>query len=130
MTYNTENRLRIERLFKSVGARSLTADEITHLLSPDGSGRSSFYRIISKMVDEGKLRRIADEKTRRTTYQYLGDEHCAEHLHLKCNGCGRLIHLDHDVSEKLVTSLRSIGGFALDARSMLFGRCEKCIGEV
>ena len=49
---------------------------------------------------------------------------------VKCNGCGRLIHLDHEASEQLVTSLRSIGGFTLDAHSMLFGRCASCIGEV
>ena len=123
MTYKTENRLRVEELLKSIGTKALTADEITYALSPDGSGRSSYYRILSKLVDEGRVRRITDPKTRHTTYQYLGDAHCREHLHLKCNDCGKLIHLDHASSEALVSNLRAIGGFTLDEHSMLFGRC-------
>lgn len=112
---------------KNHSSSAFSADEITHALSPDGSGRSSYYRIISKMVDEGILRRISDPKGRHTTYQYLGGEHCSEHLHLKCNGCGRLIHLDHKASRELVSTLFAIGGFALDESSMLFGRCELCL---
>ena len=126
MTYNTEKRSKIIALLSESGGRAFTTDELAEAICPDGSGRSSVYRIVAQLCREGALRKITDSQSRRTTYQYLGQHECTEHLHLKCNECGRLIHLDHETSHLLESKIKAIKGFSIDDGSMLFGRCEDC----
>lgn len=126
MTYNTEKRTAVISFLEENRARAFTIDEIAASLSPDGSGKSTYYRLISKLVDEGSVRRIGDEKTRHATYQYLGGEKCAEHLHLKCKECGKLIHLDHGTTHYIESKIMSAGGFLIDEGAIIFGKCTSC----
>ena len=126
MTYNTEKRTSLISFFEENGEAAYTIDEIVERLSPDGSGRSTYYRLVSKLVEEGAVKRISDEKTRHTTYQYLGNHACGEHLHLKCKECGRLIHLDHSTSHEVEEKIMKIGGFSIDEGAILFGKCKGC----
>lgn len=126
MTYNTEKRSEITDFLARGKGKAFTVDEICHAIGADESGKSTVYRIISKLVKEGTLIKITDEHSRHTTYQYLGEEACCEHLHLKCKECGRLIHLDHETSHLLENQIKSAGHFVLDEGAMLFGRCEGC----
>lgn len=129
MTYNTEKRSDITALLKASHDRAFTVDEIARAVCPDGSARSTVYRIVSKMVKEGTLRKIADEHSRHTTYQYLGEHGCGEHLHLKCKECGRLIHLDEEISHLFEERIMANEHFAIDEGTLLFGRCEGCISK-
>lgn len=129
MTYRTEKRSDITALLKASPDRAFTVDEIARAVCPDGSARSTVYRIVSKMVCEGTLRKITDEHSRHTTYQYLGGCGCDEHLHLKCKECGRLIHLDHETSHLLEERIMANGHFAIDEGALLFGRCEGCLDK-
>ena len=126
MTYNTEKRAAILSFLEKNRNSAYTVDEIAATLSPDGSGKSTYYRLISRLVEEGVVKRIGDEKTRHTTYQYLGCDGCGEHLHLKCKECGRLIHLDHTTSHALEERIMQAGGFSIDEGAILFGRCQGC----
>ena len=128
MVYNTEKRSEITALMSRNPDRVFTIEEISLSVAPDGRGKSTVYRIISKMVNEGLVRRISDGKTRRVTYQYLGCAHCSEHLHLKCTSCGRLIHLDEQTSHILEMRIRTSRRFEIDNGATLFGRCEACVG--
>ena len=127
MTYNTEKRTELLKFLNESSGRTYTAEEICAALLPDGRGRSTVYRLISKLVDEGKLRRIADAKNRRITYQYVHAGGCAEHLHLKCKECGQLIHLSHETSELLEKNVFSAAEFMLDDGALIYGRCKSCI---
>lgn len=126
LRYNTGRRDEVIAFFSSAGGQAFTAEEVCHSLLTDGGGRSSIYRIISALVDEGLLKKLSDEKTRRVRYQYLGEKKCAEHLHLKCKKCGMLFHLDRSVSEKIFESLKSFDGFLLDPGEVLSGCCRSC----
>ena len=126
MTYNTEKRIRIIAILKESEGRAYTIDELSAAVCPDGKGRSSVYRIVANLCRDGELRKITDAQSRHTTYQYLGSHECAEHLHLKCKGCGRLIHLDCETSHMLESKIMSANGFTIDDGAMLFGRCEDC----
>lgn len=128
MKYKTEKKAALLAFLKENSSRAFTVDQIVSALSPSGDGRSTYYRIISDMVKESKVKRIADDHTRHTTYQYLGDGHCTEHLHLKCKSCGRLIHLDCEASHRIETEILALGSFSIDEGSMLFGRCAECKG--
>ena len=132
MIYNTEKRSEITALISKNADKVFTIDEICKDILTDGKGKSTVYRIISAMVDEGIVRRISDGKNRHVTYQYLGMGGCCEHLHLKCKTCGRLIHLDEDTSHSLERSILSSRNFIIDTGATLFGRCADCCagGEV
>lgn len=126
MTYNTEKRTAVISFLENNSSRAFTIDEIAEKLSPDGKGKSTYYRLISKLVEEGAIKRISDEKTRHTTYQYLGNTECGEHLHLKCKECGKLIHLDHRTSHAVEDKILEMGGFSIDEGAILFGKCKGC----
>ena len=127
MVYNTEKRSEITALMSRNPDRVFTIEEISLSVAPDGRGKSTVYRIISKMVNEGLVRRISDGKTRRVTYQYLGCAHCSEHLHLKCTLCGALTHLECGMSEELLHHIESTHRFKVDnTATVLYGLCGAC----
>lgn len=126
MTYNTEKRAEILEFFSRHGGQAFSAEDICSAILTDGRGKSTVYRLISKLVDQGILRRIADGKTRHVTYQCIHSGGCSEHLHLKCNVCGRLIHLDEQTSHTLGISILKTEGFTIDSGALLYGRCESC----
>ena len=126
MKYNTGKRERIIKFLRINSAKAFTLEEISSQIVPDGNGKSTVYRIVSELVYEGKLKRLSDGKTRHCTYQYVGDEACVSHLHLKCRDCGKLIHLCDELSREFANALLSEDGFMLDAGAMLFGKCANC----
>ncbi len=114
-----------EYLSKNADA-SFTLEEICDAVVKDGGGKSTVYRLVSELVNDGCVRRLTDGHTRHVTYQYIGDEHCHGHLHLKCKGCGKLIHLDEELSRELEGKVRSLGGFVIEEGTLLFGTCLGC----
>ena len=126
MVYNTGKRERILAFLAENGDGSYTLEEICAALTADGKGQSTVYRIVSELVGEGCVRRISDGRTRHCTYQYVGDEHCHHHLHLKCKGCGRLVHLDEGISRDFERTLMNVGGFTIEEGTLLFGTCRDC----
>lgn len=128
MGYTTGKKEKIMRLMRDNHGVSYSLEHICELVLDGDSGKSTVYRIVSELVADGCLRRICDERTRRVTYQYMGSEECHNHLHLKCKGCGRLIHLDDKISRELEDSVRSAGGFSIDEGALLLGTCLDCSG--
>ena len=126
MRYTTGKRERIIELLSADANVSYTLEEICDALTEDGKGKSTVYRIVSELVGEGCLRRISDGRTRHCTYQYVGLDECHHHLHLQCKGCGRLVHLDEEISHDLERTLLNAGGFHIEEGTLLFGTCENC----
>lgn len=129
MRYNTARRDDILSFLRKNRECSFSLEQICASILDEGRGKSTVYRIASELVREGRVRRLCDEHTRRVTYQYIGDEHCAHHLHLKCKECGRLAHLDAEVSHELCEAVRRAGGFVIDGGELLVGVCENCGGN-
>lgn len=127
MTYNTKRKNEILNYFLQHKEKSLSLKEVLSALAKDGEGESSVYRIVASLCKTGVIRKITDPKSRHCKYQYVGDDACTNHLHLKCTSCGRLIHLDCDKSRALKESVLSLGDFRLDAAAFLFGECQSCI---
>jgi Fur family ferric uptake transcriptional regulator len=126
MSYTTGKRARIIEYLSDNADRSYTIEEICAVLTEDGKGRSTVYRLVSELVGEGSLARLSDGRTRHCTYQYVGGELCHTHLHLKCKGCGRLVHLDRAISEEFERTVSRIGGFSIDNGALLLGVCNDC----
>ena len=126
MKYTTGKRQRIIDFLSKNCQSAYTLEEISSALTEDGKGKSTVYRIVSELVAEGKITRISDGRTRHCTYQYVGGESCHAHLHLKCKGCGRLVHLDEELSRKFERAVLSAGGFMIEEGTLLFGTCKDC----
>ena len=126
MKYNTGKRKQIIEFLSENSHRAFTLEEISEKVVPDGKGKSTVYRIVSELLEDAVVKRISDGKTRHCSYQYIGSCECQSHLHLKCRDCGKLIHLNKDISESFTEVLRKSGGFTLEHGCMLFGKCESC----
>ena len=126
MRYKTGKKEKIVEYMKRNGERSLTLSEICSAVCEDEGGKSTVYRLVSELTESGILRRLSDGYTRHCTYQYVGEGECRGHLHLKCVGCGRLFHLDSELSGELRGRIRASEGFTLDLSELLFGRCREC----
>ena len=130
MTYNTPMRTELLSFFERNRDRAMTLPEICDELLVNGHGKSTVYRLVSKLVDAGRIRRLTDPHTSGVAYQFIGGGSCSEHLHLKCLGCGKLIHLDSEISHALGKTLKATRGFILDEGSLLYGKCTDCGGGV
>ena len=127
MIYNTEKRTKLIEFLSNNPNKSYTAEEICRGILDGEHGKSTVYRLIAKLVEDGAVHRISDAKTRKITYQYIGTLGCSEHLHLKCKECGKLIHLDCVTSHILERRIFKSEGFALDGGAMILGKCEGCL---
>lgn len=88
-------------------------------------GQSTVYRLIKKLCDEGTLKCFSEGK--KFLYQLVGGDECHHHLHLKCTQCGRLLHMDHEQSERLIENIYGNSGFAVsETDTTLFGTCGDC----
>ena len=129
MTYDTGREQALLTLLRDSGEHGLSTREIFERLTPDGKGKSTIFRLLSALVARGSVRKLPDEQGRHFVYQYTEAAHCRSHLHLKCTGCGKFVHLTDQLSRLLCDSLLLDAHFAIDeTKTLLFGRCERCAG--
>ncbi len=129
-TYKTAGRQRLLAFLHEHPDRQFTAEELSDEMNRgagrDGS-RSTLYRHLSELCTEGTVRKYRSDKQSAYVYQFVGCGDCCHHFHLKCERCGRLVHLDCAVSEELLAHIRTDHHFRVDSgRSILYGMCEKC----
>ena len=128
-SYNTNQKKLIVDFLKNNAEKQYTIEELAeNITSKDAKiGKSTIYRLINKMVEEGSVRRTVKGNSRQFLYQYADIEECRFHLHMKCRECGKLFHMDDEKSKKLMDMLHDGNGFDLDMReTLLMGTCEKC----
>ena len=90
-------------------------------------GKSTVYRLMTTLTDKGGVRRFVKGHGRGFVYQIVDCESCHSHLHLKCVGCGKLIHLDHEISDELIEKVQRTNQFSvIEDETVLFGQCAEC----
>ncbi|MEM1486143.1 transcriptional repressor [Oscillospiraceae bacterium PP1C4] len=90
-------------------------------------GKSTVYRLMSKLLQEGVVKRFAGKTGRGFLYQYVNPCECHSHLHLKCISCGKLIHLEDDISQHMVSAIEVKNDFEIDSdQTVLYGKCVDC----
>ena len=102
-----------------------TVEELAENIN--GISISTVYRNVNNLVREGIIKRFQKKAQRKFLYQYIGDDTCSEHLHLKCNKCGRILHMDNDSAKSVLNAVKSSYDFEIDkASTVLFGACISC----
>lgn len=123
--YHTEQRQILLDFLRAHAAQQFTIEELTGQLAGT-LAKSTVYRLMNRLVEEGEVRRFARDDSRRFLYQALDSDACHSHLHLKCTTCGRLIHLDENTSEAVRHMLDKTDFEVDEGKSLLFGHCKTC----
>ncbi len=126
--YQTRQQEAVASLFSKNQDTCLTAEEAYAALLSEGMdvGKTTVYRVITKLCERGVLRRYAPrERGEAASYQH---NPCAQsHMHIRCVSCGALAHLHCDEVEAFAAHLKGHHGFTLDeGQTILYGMCENC----
>ena len=94
----------------------------------NGVGKSTVYRYLEKLVEEGKVRKYFLEEGAGACFQLAGgDENCCKHYHLKCVRCGALLHVECSFLDQVHAHILQQHQFQIDSRkTVLYGLCEQC----
>ncbi len=123
--YNTEGKRRLTDFLRANPETHFTVEDICTSLNGNLSKRSSVYRNLSELCDDGSVRKFHGQSG--FVYQFVGDRDCSSHFHLKCMRCERLVHLECEMGEELTLHIMSHHGFTVDSgRSILYGLCNEC----
>lgn len=126
-TYQTRQRRAVLEFLSRHGERQFTVDELLTAMGDDAPGRSTAYRLLERLAEEGAVRRFLPEGSHTAAFQATTTGRCDAHLHLKCTGCGRLIHLDDALTDAVQAQLLRCADFAVDdSRTTIFGVCAAC----
>lgn len=129
--YVTEQKRILKKILVDNCEKAYTVDELMEKLrehfGKQAPGRSTVYRLMTHLVEDGSVKKFIRGNTRKAAYQIVNGEHCDCHLHLKCLDCGRLIHLDEAVSDELLSKVRGTSNFCVNEQAtVLFGQCGNC----
>ena len=129
--YRTKQREIILDYLKKCQDGHVTIDEVTDHLKNEGNkvGRTTIYRYMEKLADEGFLRKYYIEEGVGACYQYQGNSEsaCRSHFHLKCVKCGRLFHVSCDFLQQIEEHVYEHHHFLVDnSKTVLYGICEDC----
>ena len=129
--YNTKQRKAILGYIVSLGGAHVTAAQIAAHFAGEGTpiGRTTIYRHLDKLAENGVLRRYTTDGVSGACYQLAdGRQDCHRHLHLKCEGCGALLHLECGALGELQRHVLDAHAFSVNAdKTVLYGKCRACI---
>ena len=111
------------------GALSMeeVADGLRGDLGDKAPGKSTVYRLVNRLVEEGTVRRFSAEGSRSALYQIVDGKNCHHHLHMKCTQCGRLMHMNDEQSERIIEQIFGSSDFAVNQeQTTLYGSCAEC----
>ena len=123
MKYTTHQRQEILTFFRNNPSSSFTVEEVA--LSLPDIGKSTLYRMVGEMQEEGSLRRTGSLGL-RAQYQFSDRQKCPQHMHIRCTRCGRTEHLDKEATEKIERIVENLLGFEAKPSTVLDGLCKEC----
>ena len=125
--YRTEQKTLLLDFLKANSENSYTIEEIIEALGDNSIGKSTVYRLMTRLVEEKVVKRSAGEKGRQFVYRIIADDHCKYHLHLQCTDCGKILHLDEKTSDTLLSCVNASKGFSVSEEdTVLLGKCASC----
>ena len=133
--YRTKQQQMILAYLRKTHGKHITVEEIyAHFAKTENPiGIATIYRQLEKLVSQGIVSKyIVDENT-AACFSYVGEgcmDENSRHYHLKCENCGKLIHLECEHFSEMESHLLSEHGFSLDPRrTVLYGLCDSCKKE-
>ena len=123
-TYKTRQKELVLDVIKNF-KNDFTIKEIYEKLNQN-VGLTTIYRIVSKLVEEGKIKKSIDYNN-VVHYQYLDECQCDNHFYLKCDKCGSITHVDCDCINDFTNHVLKNHSFKVDNVNIIIkGICKKC----
>ncbi len=128
MPYMTNHKKRILDFLSQHRDRHFTIEEIVDALSVGDTrpGRSTVYRQMSALLDDGVVRRFEAPHLNCFVYQYAVGVNCEHHFHLKCSRCGKLVHMECEQLKEVQHHILEEHGFRIGGSSIIYGICADC----
>lgn len=124
--YITKKRAIIERIFSENPLNSYTSKDIIRI-TKDTIGEATVYRNLSKLVEEGFVKKYIGSEKETVLYQYNPHSNCNDHFHLCCDTCGALIHMDCEFFMEMEEHMRNKHSFFINnTKTLIYGECEIC----
>ncbi len=131
--YKTNNRAVILEYLTEHASHPVSVSDICAHFSEIGMNINvtTVYRYLDKLEAENRVIKYTNSDGRRAVYQYVEEgESCHHHLHLKCIGCGKIIHLDCTFMNEISRHIEQQHGFHIQCRnSLIYGYCDECRKE-
>lgn len=128
MAYATKQRQAVLDCLAARSAELISVCELAEDLRRSGNpvGIATIYRQLEKLEQTGHIHKVITEEG--AFYQYCN--HAAEDrscLLLRCEGCGRILHLDCSHLRPLYDHLERQHHFLINSRETMFtGLCDVC----
>jgi len=132
MAYSTKQQQAVLHCLETRGEAPLTAAALAEELRQNGSpvGLATVYRQLERLAQSGMVHKINTEEG--AFYQYCPHQAEAHHscFLLRCEDCGRIVHLDCVHLQHLYDHLETEHHFRIDPRrTILTGLCQTCSGK-
>ena len=131
--YRTKQRMLLLDYLRKNAETPLCAEEIARGLSEcedcaaERVSVSSVYRNLALLAAGGDVRKFTADDGRTALYQYVDHVRCDAHLHLRCTACGKLFHMDEELSPRVQRAVMGSANFLIDGKqTVLYGVCSEC----
>ena len=128
--YKTKQKEAILEYFTAHEGEHLTAANVVDYMREIGSpiAASTVYRCLERLENDGTLHKYIIDESSAACWQYVEEPgQCHDHFHLKCTGCGALLHVDCDYLDTLADHILEHHGFEIDnLKTVFYGLCESC----
>lgn len=129
-TYQTRQKQMLLVCMRKHG-KALSAREWARLLKEEqqetAPGQSTVYRLLKSLTQEGRVRSLQEAGLQAQRFQLDEYHACQNSLHLKCLGCGGLMHLPEPQTDALSQHLLRASQFVVDPQTTtVFGWCVGC----
>lgn len=129
--YKTRQQELLFSYLQQVKGQHFTVDDVCSYFKNKNIaiGTATIYRQLEKLVAEGKIHKYFIDEHSAACFEYSGED-CSKgdsHFHLKCEVCGKLIHLECEELEELGSHLKNEHGFKINPlRTVFYGVCNEC----
>ena len=132
--YKTKQQELLFSYLREMQGKHFTAEDVrAHFEEKKLSiGIATIYRQLEKLVAEGTIQKYFIDDHSAACFEYAGEtcNSAEQHFHLKCELCGRLIHLECEELEELGGHLKTEHGFVINPlRTVFYGVCTDCAGR-
>lgn len=128
--YKTKQREALLSYIASLDGLHVTVGQIAeHFKERENPiGVTTIYRHLDKLVEMGKVKKFMIDGISGACFQYIrGSGACREHFHLKCEDCGRIVHLQCGFLDELQRHISKELGAYIDAnKTVFYGKCKSC----
>lgn len=128
--YKTKQRECILECIGNYADSYVTIQQISDCLNQSGAKVSltTIYRNLDQLVESGQIAKVNIDGIAGNCYKYLYQKKEQVLFYLKCEECGRVVHIDCPELAHLYSHLSEEHHIQINpCKTMFYGLCEQCI---